>query len=183
VSKETRQKVPPKDCCPRAADSHHKRYNKRRSPRTERAVPTRHDTRQNYSIQYATIYNIKYTTIYNIRYTTIKTLQCTKQLSAIFPGGVSLPALRGTGQPRNDNILRSSDSAPLAPNHTRAYSAIRKRLGPYPEFTAKWLEWWLTRSLLNGIAGHARCRPHRMVARPDPSSSAPIFSASPQYCT
>jgi len=54
----------------------------------------------------------------------------------------------------------------------------------------EWLECWLTLCSLVGIAGHARC-PLQMLARrtvaavgarPGPSSFAPNFGASPQYC-
>jgi len=60
---------------------------------------------------------------------------------AISPEGTGSPALPGAGQPRDGNSLRSSDLAPLAPNHLRAQNAIRKRLWPYPGLTELWSGW------------------------------------------
>jgi len=102
---------------------------------------------------------------------------------AISPEGAGSPALPGTGQTRDDNSLRSSDL-------TRIKTIRKKALAlPGAYRTMKWLEWWLTLCPLVGIAGHARCRPFQIMAcrtvtavGARPSSFAPIFGASPQYC-
>jgi len=102
---------------------------------------------------------------------------------AISPEGAVSSALPGAGQPRDGNSLRSSDLAPLTPNYLRAQNVIRKR--PYPGLTELWSGWngRLHCVRWSGSPGTLDVRTVTAVdARPGPSSFAPIFGTSPQYC-
>jgi len=85
------------------------------APRTERAVPTRHDTSK---LQYAIRDNLQYPIHDKKRNVTMhKTTVGFRDFS-----GRNFFARTTRGRPASqyNNILGSSDSAPLAPNHTRA---------------------------------------------------------------